>query len=562
VPYVRALFTTHATVEEVWRSAPNFHDHVSTFPSSRTPGAVAFTDTDTATASYYRSLVWKPGLTTDQVTGASYADTGVDPTSLVVPGNAEVGATGASLVGSDGQPAGTLATGVRVRVLESVNTLTATGSASIRIEGIDDPSVTGWVAPADLVPRDSKAPAIWAVDTAGGVFSPNGDERYDTAALGGRFSETVDWRVRILDGDTVLREQAGHGSTFAATWDGLVDGAALPDGQYAYDIRAQDAWGNGPTTKAGTLTIDTTGPELAAVSPGADTARWFSPNADGSRDTVAWTASASERGTLVTRIYDADGQRVYMGTASNSTGASTITWAGDDDDGHRVPDGVYTVRINQRDATGTNGVAVERRVRVDTTLGFVASSTSVFYPQDGDGLGGATNLGFRLTREATVTLTIRDASGQAVATLPQDEPAAAAATRILFDGLRPEGTRPPVGRYTAVVTATDGATTVEQAVGFEMNAFAMKVSDTTPRRGQTITVYATSAEPLNVRPRLYIKQPGKATWSVLMKKASTNHYKATIKLKTGGGTGTVRFKVAGYDTGGQRQWTRQQYRIH
>jgi hypothetical protein len=47
-----------------------------------------------------------------------------------------------------------------------------------------------------------------------------------------------------------------------------------------------------------------------------------------------------------------------------------------------------------------------------------------------------------------------------------------------------------------------------------------------------------------------------------MKKASTNHYKATIKLKTGGGTGTVRFKVAGYDTGGQRQWTRQQYRIH
>ena len=47
-----------------------------------------------------------------------------------------------------------------------------------------------------------------------------------------------------------------------------------------------------------------------------------------------------------------------------------------------------------------------------------------------------------------------------------------------------------------------------------------------------------------------------------MTKTSTNRYKATIKLKTGGGTGTVRFKVVGTDTGGQRQWTRQQYRIH
>ena len=27
-PYIRALFTTHTTIEDVWRSAPNFHDHV------------------------------------------------------------------------------------------------------------------------------------------------------------------------------------------------------------------------------------------------------------------------------------------------------------------------------------------------------------------------------------------------------------------------------------------------------------------------------------------------------------------------------------------------------
>jgi flagellar hook assembly protein FlgD len=561
-PYIRGLFTTHATIEEVWRSAPNFHDHVVSFPSTRTPGAVAFTDTDTASAGYYRSLVWKPGLTTDQVTGASYADTGVDPATLVVPGNAEVGAAGASLYGSDGQPAGTLAAGVRVRVVESVTALASPGSPSVRVEGIDDPSLVGWVVATDLLPRDSKAPAIWAVDAAGGVFSPNGDERYDVASLSGRFSEPVDWRVRVLDSETVLDERTGHGSTFATTWDGLAGGGALPDGTYEYQIRAQDAWGNGPTTKTGSLTIDTTGPVLATVSPDADAARWFSPNGDGSRDSITWTATAVERGTLVTRVYDASDQKVSTSTQSNGTGASAITWAGLDDDGHVVPDGVYTVRVTPRDAAGTNGPTVERTVRVDTMLGSVKSSTSVFYPQDGDRLGRATNLSFGLTRGASVTMSIIDANGHAVTTLLQDEPTAAGVATHRFEGLRDDGTRLPFGRYAARVTATDGTRTVDQSIGFEINAFAMKVSDTTPKRGQTITVYATSAESLGARPRLYVKQPGKATWSVRMTKTSTNRYKVTIKLKTGGGTGTVRFKVVGTDIGGQRQWTRQVYAIH
>ena len=35
-----------------------------------------------------------------------------------------------------------------------------------------------------------------------------------------------------------------------------------------------------------------------------------------------------------------------------------------------------------------------------------------------------------------------------------------------------------------------------------------------------------------------------------MTKTSTNTYKATITLKTGGGTGTVQFKVDGTDTAG------------
>ena len=127
---------------------------------------------------------------------------------------------------------------------------------------------------------------------------------------------------------------------------------------------------------------------------------------------------------------------------------------------------------------------------------------------------------------------------------------------------RRTGSDSPKGRYASVVTATDGATTVSQSVGFEMNAFRVTLSDTTPKRGQTITVKATTAESLKTKPRLFIKQPGKAWWSVAMTKTSTYGYKVSVKLKTGGGTGTVTFKVVATDKYGQRQRTSQVQQIH
>ena len=142
------------------------------------------------------------------------------------------------------------------RACASSNARRASHPAS-RCLSIDDPSVTGWVSAADLIPRDSKAPAIWGLDTAGGVFSPNGDGRLDVGTLTGRFSESVDWRVQILDGETVVVQKTGTGRDFDVPWDGTHGGVLLPDGAYSFTVRAIDAWGNGPTTKSGKLTIDT-----------------------------------------------------------------------------------------------------------------------------------------------------------------------------------------------------------------------------------------------------------------------------------------------------------------
>ncbi len=91
-PYLRALFGSNAAIDRIWRDAPTFHDHVLTFPSSRSPGYRAALDPTRAESGFNRSLVTRPGLTAADVRdGAGRVATG----SLVRPG-----ITGSSTVAS------------------------------------------------------------------------------------------------------------------------------------------------------------------------------------------------------------------------------------------------------------------------------------------------------------------------------------------------------------------------------------------------------------------------------------------------------------------------------
>jgi flagellar hook assembly protein FlgD len=564
-PYLRALFTTHATIQQAWRSAPNFHGHEKSYASSRTPGATAYTDTDLAASGYYRSLVTKPGLTTDDVTG--FAGTAGDPSSFVIPGKADVGSAGAALYddaaltvpAGDPLPSAPLPTGTRLRLSPPVTTTTSIGGSSVHVDGLDDPAITGWMALADLRPRDSRPPAVWTVDTGLGVFSP----ALRAQAITARLSEPAAWRVRILDGDTVLATMPGDGSDVSATWSGLgADGAPVPDGRYTYAIDATDAWDNTSATKTGTVRVDTVGAPLASLTPDTDVVRWFAPNGDGYRDTATWTASRTESESVTIRILHATGLVVRRLTQAPAAGPLAFTWDGRNTAGAVVPDGVYEVRVSPRDVAGNAAPTDTRSIRVDTTFGSVTSSKSLFYPQDGDALARATSLGFKLARPATVTLTVRDSTGAVVRTLIAAEARTAGAWMTAFDGRRDDATMLPTGRYTAAVTATDATTTVSQSVAFQMDAFAIAPSDSTPARGQRLTVSASSAETLSAAPRLIVRQPGVVAWSVAMTKLSTYRYMATITLRTGHSAGNVTFEVRGVDTNGQQQHTTRTYALH
>ena len=99
-------------------------------------------------------------------------------------------------------------------------------------------------------------------------------------------------------------------------------------------------------------------------------------------------------------------------------------------------------------------------------------------------------------------------------------------------------------------------------MAFETGAFQIKPGDATPGRGQTITITVNSAEPLSASPRLSVFEPGLSAWSATLAKASGSTYRATIRLRSGGGSGTVRFRVTGRDVTGATQSTTRSYPLH
>lgn len=571
VAYLRSLFTTHQTIERLWRTQPNANDHVAVFNSVRTPGATAFSDPNTTTSGFYRSLVGDRTVTTDDILGEAWSDTSSDPGSLLVPGNAAVAAEGAGIYGDPstltpavaGEPDATLAAGTRLRVVGAAGITAIDGTPIVHVQGVDDSSIDGYMAGGVLSPRDSRAPVVRSLQT-GGTFSPTDKGTPATATLSGRLSESAAWTVQVRNASNdLLFSQSGTGNTFGSTWDGSASGATVPDGTYSVSVTAIDDWANGPTTATATVAVDTVPSQLTAFSPEPGVPSWFAPNGDGWRDTISVSATNSEPGSFEVRVRNGADTLVRLFTVASGTGTTSITWDGKGVSGAVVPDGQYVMRVYPVDAVGNQGTWTERSVNVVAGLRSVASSAAMFFPQDLDGYSKTTNLSFVLARPMTVTWTLRNAAGAIVDTHLDAAELPAGTTSWLFDGRRSDDTMLPQGRYTSFVYATDGTVAASQAVSFEADAFTVKLNDTTPARGQTVSLYVTSAELLKATaPRAYVYEPGLSMWSVPLTKTGTYTYKATLVLKKGGSAGTLSVKVLGADSKGQAQRTTRTFPIH
>ncbi len=67
VYFIRSIFTRNATLKQVWKGAPAFNGHVTSFKSRRTPGASGLMDPTRSRSGYTRSIIGRLGTRTTAV---------------------------------------------------------------------------------------------------------------------------------------------------------------------------------------------------------------------------------------------------------------------------------------------------------------------------------------------------------------------------------------------------------------------------------------------------------------------------------------------------------------
>lgn len=402
---------------------------------------------------------------------------------------------------------------------------------------------TGPQIAAFAVTVDTVAPVVSSATSSALLISPNGDDRLETASFSASSPSATSWSLTVKSAaGTTVRSASGAGATVAFIWDGRTDaGATVADGVYTVTLAACDLVGN-CSGRDFAVTVDTTAPTVAlAPSPVS-----FSPNADGANDTssLGWTASERSSGTV--SVYK--GSTLIRRWSVAAALAGSVAWNGRNTAGSGVADGRYTVKTELRDAAG-NARTSAAFVTVDRTAGFLRWSKS-FYPGDADALAPTSTLSYTLVRSAATTLAIYDASGALVRHVWANRAQTAAKRSWTWNGKLDDGTYAPQGVYTARLTVVSAYSTQTIGRGVVAAAFITKLSATTVRAGQTLTVNFRTVEGLRTTPKVTFRQPGVSPVVVWARRLADGSYRAVFKV-TGTTAGTATIRILATDTGGR-----------
>ena len=289
--------------------------NVVTFPSMRTPGATVFQDPE------------HPDIGLLPLAGDRH-DRRHDrrghlrrlrrhrrrPDDLVVPGNAAVATEGAGLYSGPDTPAATggdrSPPGPASASSTSPARRRAEGTPLVQVEGIDDPSIAGFMLATDLAPRDSAAPVVRALDAGRSVLAErrrpgrHGDHRgpLHRNRSPGRSACATPTTTLVFETTGTRRHVRGRLERPRSV------AIRVPDGTYTVEHQRRRRLGQRAGQRHAHRPASIPGPARSRAStPGADTTQWFSPNGDGFRDTVAVSATNAETGSLIARVLDADG---------------------------------------------------------------------------------------------------------------------------------------------------------------------------------------------------------------------------------------------------------------
>jgi outer membrane protein OmpA-like peptidoglycan-associated protein/flagellar hook assembly protein FlgD len=197
-------------------------------------------------------------------------------------------------------------------------------------------------------------------------------------------------------------------------WDGMREnGETAPDGRYFFVIGAADDNGNAARSPVYQVVVDTTPPEIVIDAPGGD-GRVFSPDGDGSKDTLSIPQRGSAEDLWEGAIYDSSGNRVRSFRTEGGSPAPQV-WDGTDDGGRIAGDGVYHYRIEATDRAQNHAGAALDNIIVSTVqppVGlFIADA---HFSPNGDGIKDTVRMLLEVPVKEGVTgwtLMFRDGQG-------------------------------------------------------------------------------------------------------------------------------------------------------
>lgn len=264
--------------------------------------------------------------------------------------------------------------------------------------------------------------ALSTVSSLPTLFSPDGDGVLDSSALSFTLNEPAQVTITAVGANgnagTVVQGSFARGAQ-AIPFIGLAGGAPLPDGSFTLEVAATDACGNTDSRQA-LIEIDTTPPVARVDSP-------IGGEVVGSVLNVSGEASDAHLQSFELAIAAGSPPGAFTPVAQggvNATGMLATVGVS------AFAPGAYTLRLRAKDTVGHASTQfVPFTIGSDPLIQSV-SVAPLFVSPNADGVQDSAVATVSLNVAATVTVTLVDASGAALATI--DPPTARPAGPFLI----------------------------------------------------------------------------------------------------------------------------------
>ncbi len=260
------------------------------------------------------------------------------------------------------------------------------------------------------------------------VISPNGDGVQDELIFDINIKDTADvkyWKLEIFNDKKEMVKIFTSGGTLEEAkqklffkkgnveippqirWDGKDNsGKLLPDGKYTFRFIAMDGEKNVTPDNMiiGTVIIKTDKPEVKAKIDD----KLFSPNNDNNKD-ILYIDIDIIKAKVDNKVLDKDFKQIWTVDIINEKGEVVrsyqytekgqykIGWDGKDNQGNKVPDGKYQVKIYSTDNGGNYWEKIITNITVDTKATPVKVNASAeYFSPNGDNVKDSITLSYEI----------------------------------------------------------------------------------------------------------------------------------------------------------------------